>query len=117
MRARIVLPFVVIALAACGSDSTGPTPPAHFSTINVTNDGFVPALDTVQTNTLVTWTVTSGDQSHVIRFTSNVPNGGNPNSNVIANGQSASTTFLQTGSYTYDDSLHTSHSGTVVVIQ
>jgi plastocyanin len=117
MRVRIVLPFIAIALAACGSDSTGPKAPDHFATIDVTNDGFTPALDTVQTNTLVTWTVTSGDDSHVIRFTSNVPSGGNPNSNTIVNGQSAATTFLAVGSYTYDDSLHTSHTGTVVVIQ
>ena len=115
MRIRIVLPLVVIALAACGGSSTGPTPPAHFKTINVTNDGFTPAADTVLANTLVTWTVTSGDQSHVIRFTSNVPSGGNPNSNVIVNGQSVSTTFLQARTYTYDDSLHTSHTGSVVV--
>ena len=114
MRVRIVLPFVAMALAACGG-STGPKQPAHFLTISVTNDGFSPATDTVQANTLVTWTVISGDQSHVVRFTSNVPSGGNPNSNVIVNGQSASTTFLQTGSYTYDDSLHTSHTGTILV--
>jgi plastocyanin len=115
MRIRLVLPFVAIALAACGGSSTGPTQPAHFATISVTNDGFAPVVDTVATNTLVTWTVTSGDQSHVIRFTSSVPSGGNPNSSVIVDGQSASTTFLRTGTYTYDDSLHTSHSGTVIV--
>ncbi len=115
MRARIVLPFVIVVLAACGGSSTGPKPPSHFKTINVSNSGFSPAADTVQTNTLVTWTVISGDESHVIRFTSNVPSGGNPNSNVIVNGQSASTTFLQVGSYSYDDSLHTEHTGVVVV--
>jgi plastocyanin len=115
MRVRLVLPMVAIALAACGGGSTGPTPPAHFATIDVSNSGFAPAFDTVQTNTLVTWTVISGDDSHVIRFTSNVPSGGNPNSNTLVNGQSASTTFLATGTYTYDDSLHTEHTGTVVV--
>jgi plastocyanin len=114
MRVRLVLPLVAIALAACGG-STGPTPPAHFLTINVTNAGFSPALDTVQANTLVTWTVISGDDSHVIRFTSNIPSGSNPNSNTIVNGQSASTTFLRTGSYSYDDSLHIGNTGTIVV--
>ena len=115
MRVPLVLPLVAIALAACGGSSTGPTPPAHFATINVTNSGFAPAADTVAANTLVTWTVTSGDQHHVIRFTSNVPSGGNPNSKEIVNGQSASTTFLQMGTYQYDDSLHIDHSGTVTV--
>ena len=115
MRVRLVLPLVAIALAACGGSSTGPTPPAHFSTIQVSNNGFLPVVDTVQTNTLVTWTVISGDDSHVIRFTNHVPSGSNPNSNTIVNGQSASTTFLQTGSYTYDDSLHIGNTGTIVV--
>ncbi len=115
MRVRLVLPFAAIALAACGSDSTGPKPPAHFSTIVVSDTGFAPSALTVQTNTLVTWSVTSGSDHHVIRFTSNVPSGGNPNSNVLVNGQSASTTFLQTGAYTYDDSLHAEHHGSITV--
>ncbi len=115
MRVPLVVPLVAIALAACGGSSTGPTPPAHFSTISVTDSGFAPAAVTVASNTLVTWTVTSGDQHHVIRFTSNVPSGGNPNSNEIVNGQSANTTFLQLGTYQYDDSLHIAHTGTVTV--
>ncbi|MEO8881027.1 MAG: cupredoxin domain-containing protein [Gemmatimonadaceae bacterium] len=116
MRVRLVLPFVVIAfVAACGGSSTGPKPPAHFSTIIVSDTGFAPSALSVQTNTLVTWSVTSGANQHVIRFTSNVPSGGNPNSNVIVNGQSASTTFLQSGTYTYDDSLHAEHHGSIVV--
>ena len=115
MRVHLVLPLVALALAACGGSSTGPTPPAHFSTIIVNDSGFAPTTLTVQTNTLVTWSVTSGLDLHVIRFTNNVPQGGNPNSNTLHSGQSASTTFLATGSYTYDDSLHTSHTGTVVV--
>ncbi|MEP7087334.1 MAG: cupredoxin domain-containing protein [Gemmatimonadota bacterium] len=115
MRVRLVLPFVAIALAACGGSTTAPKAPAHFSTIIVSDTGFAPSALTVQTNTLVTWSVTSGSDHHVIRFTSNVPSGGNPNSNVIVNGQSASTTFLQTGSYTYDDSLHAEHHGSIMV--
>jgi plastocyanin len=115
MKVRIVLPLVAIALAACGGSSTAPIPPAHFSGISITNSGFSPVVDTVQTNTLVTWTVTSGDQHHVIRFTSNVPSGSNPNSSDLSVGQSAATTFLQTGTFQYDDSLHTGNTGTVLV--
>ena len=115
MRVRLVLPLVALALAACGGGSTGPTPPAHLSAISVTNNGFTPVADTVQTNTLVTWTVTTGDDHHVIRFTSNVPQGSNPNSNDIVQGQSASTTFLQPGTYLYEDSLHIDLTGSVVV--
>jgi plastocyanin len=114
MRVRLVLPFVAIAIAACGSDSTAPKP-AHTEDISITNDGFIPEVDTVQTNTLVTWTVTAGDDSHVIRFTGDIPQGGNPNSGTLTLNQKASTTFLQTGTFTYEDSLHTSHTGVIVV--
>ncbi|MGH7621911.1 MAG: cupredoxin domain-containing protein, partial [Gemmatimonadaceae bacterium] len=104
-----------IALAACGSDNTGPTKPAHTADIAVTDAGFAPESLDAQTNTLVTWTVTSGDFSHVIRFTGDVPSGGNPNSNTIAIGQKAATTFLQAGTYHYEDSLHTDFQGLVYV--
>lgn len=116
MRVRLVLPLVAIAFAAaCGSDSTGPTPPAHTAAISIMNNGFSPETLNVQTNTLVTWTVTSGDDSHVVRFTGTVPSGGNPNSSTLTIGQSAATTFLQTGTYHYEDSLDTSHQGVVIV--
>lgn len=115
MRVRLILPAVAIALAACGSDNTGPKPPAHTADISVTNDGFAPESLDAQTNTLVTWTVTSGDQSHVIRFTGNVPSGSNPNSSTLTIGQKASTTFLQAGTYHYEDSLHTDLHGLVFV--
>ena len=114
MRVRLVLPFVAIAIAACGSDSTAPKP-AHTADISITNDGFTPETLLAQTNTLVTWTVTSGDDSHVIRFTGSIPQGGNPNSGTLTLNQKASTTFLQTGTFTYEDSLHTSHTGVVIV--
>ncbi|MDQ2768845.1 MAG: cupredoxin domain-containing protein [Gemmatimonadota bacterium] len=116
MRLRLVVPFVAIAFAAaCGGSSTGPTPPAHTAAISVTNSGFAPESLDAQTNTLVTWTVTSGDDSHVIRFTGSVPSGGNPNSSTLTVGHSAATTFLQAGTYHYDDSLHTEHTGLVYV--
>jgi plastocyanin len=83
--------------------------------ISVTNSGFSPETLNAQTNTLVTWTVTSGDDSHVIRFTGSVPQGGNPNSSTLTVGQKASTTFLQTGTFNYVDTLHTEHTGVVIV--
>jgi len=116
MRVRLVLPLVVIAIAACGgSDSTGPKPPAHTADISITNSGFDPETLNAQTNTLVTWTVTSGDDSHVIRFTGSVPSGSNPNSSTLTLNQTASTTFLQAGTYNYEDTLHTEHTGVVIV--
>lgn len=116
MRVRLVLPLVAVTLAACGSDNgTGNKPPDHTASISITNDGFAPESLDAQTNTLVTWTVASGDQSHVVRFTGTVPAGGNPNSNTLAVGQQASTTFLQTGTFHYEDSLHTEHQGLVFV--
>jgi len=114
MRVRLVLPFVAIAIAACGSDSTAPKP-AHMADISVTDTGFVPETLIAQTNTLVTWTVTSGSDSHVIRFTGNIPSGSNPNSSTLTLHQTASTTFLQAGTFTYEDSLHTSHAGVGIV--
>ena len=115
MRARLILPLVAIGLAACGGSSTGPTPPAHFDSISITDNGFTPETLNVQTNTQVTWTVTSGADSHVIKFTgADLPNG-NPNSNTLTNGMSANTTFLQTGTYHYEDTLNVAHTGVVVV--
>ncbi len=116
MRVRLVLPLVAIAIAACGgSDSTGPKPPAHTAAISITNSGFNPETLNAQTNTLVTWTVTAGDNPHVIRFLGTVPQGGNPNSSTLTLGQTASTTFLQAGTYNYEDTLETSHTGVVIV--
>jgi plastocyanin len=116
MRVRLVLPLAAIAIAACGgSDSTGPKPPAHTAAIAITNSGFAPETLNAETNTLVTWTVTDGDDSHVIQFTGNVPQGSNPNSSTLTLGQTASTTFLQAGTYDYVDTLHTEHTGVVIV--
>jgi plastocyanin len=117
MRVRLALPLAAIAIAACGGDSTGPTqqPPAHTADISITNSGFSPETLNAQTNTLVTWTVTSGGDSHVIRFTGTVPSGSNPNSSTLTLNQTASTTFLQTGTYNYEDTLHTEHTGVVIV--
>jgi plastocyanin len=114
MKVRLVLPLVAIALAACGGSSTAPPPP-HLAGISITNSGFSPVVDTVQTNTRITWTVTSGDQHHVIRFTVPAPTGSDPNSSDLSLGQTASTTFLQTGTFEYEDTLHTANTGTVVV--
>jgi len=114
MRVRLVLPLVAIAFAAaCGSDSTGPKPPDHTAAISITDAGFAPESLDVQLNTLVTWTVTSGSLSHVIQFVGNDLPGGNPNSNTLVNGQTASTTFLTAGTYHYRDTLNTSFTGLV----
>jgi plastocyanin len=118
MRVRLILPLAVIAIAACGgSDNTGPKQPDHTASIDITDNGFDPESLDVQLNTLVTWHVTSGSMHHVIRFTDNVPSGSNPNSSELVSGQSASTTFLQAGTYHYDDSLHTGFTGLVYAHQ
>jgi plastocyanin len=115
MRVRLVLPILAIAFAAaCGDDNgTGIKPPDHTAGISVTDAGFTPESLDVQLNTLVTWTVTSGNLSHVIQFTGSVPSGGNPNSSTLTTGQSASTTFLQAGTYHYRDSVNTAFTGLV----
>ena len=113
MRVRLILPFVAVALAACGSDSTGPKPPVDTQTITVSNDAFSPGTLSVVSNTRVIWQSSQG--SHVIRFTGTVPNGSNPNSSTFDVGQSVNTIFLQLGTYAYEDTLHSGHTGAVVV--
>jgi plastocyanin len=116
MRVRLVLPVLAVAFAAaCGSDSTGPKPPDHTASISITDNGFDPESLDVQLNTLVTWTVTSGSLDHVIQFTGTVPSGGNPNSSVLTTGHTASTTFLQAGTYHYRDTLNTGAGFTALV--
>lgn len=116
MRVRLVLPVVAIAFAAaCGSDSTGPKPPDHTATIFVSDTGFAPDSLDAQTNTLVTWTVNAGANQHVIRFTGITLPGGNPSSDTITVGQSAATTFTKTGTYHYEDAVHTEHTGLIYV--
>lgn len=116
MRARLILPLVAVALAACGGDSgTGPPPPVDTQTIIVSDSAFDPAALTVISNTRVIWKATDGTQSHVIRFTGTVPQGNNPNSSIFGAGDSVNTIFLKIGTFTYEDSLHTGHTGTITV--
>jgi plastocyanin len=117
MRVRLVLPLVAIAFAAaCGSDdSTGPNPPEHQASIAVSDTGFAPDSLDAQLSTLVTWTVTTGDDKHVNRFVgTDLPNG-NPSSDTIKVGESAATTFITAGTYHYEDAVHPEHTGLVYV--
>lgn len=113
MRVRLILPFVAVALAACGGSSTGPKPPVDTQTITVSNSGFSPETLSVVSNTKVIWQATDGP--HVIRFTGSVPSGSNPNSSTFGAGQNVNTIFLQLGTYTYEDSLHTENDGVIIV--
>lgn len=118
MRVRLILPLVAVALAACGgSSSTGPPPPVDTQTITVTNAGFDPTALSVVSNTKVIWQATDGP--HVIRFTGSVvPDSSNPNSpkfGATASVSSVNTIFLTTGTYTYEDTLFTGHTGTITV--
>lgn len=114
MRARLILPLVAIALAACGGDNgTGIKPPVDTQTITVTNAGFDPATLDVVSNTKVIWRSTEG--THVVSFTGTIPAGSDPNSPTFASGSSVNTTFVQVGTYTYKDSLNAGNTGTITV--
>ena len=116
MRVRLIMPFVAVALAACGSSSTGPKPPVDTQTIEVSNAAFTPPTLSVVSNTKIIWHSTDGP--HVIRFTGTVPTGSDPNSSTFGAGTSVSsvnTIFLTTGTYTYEDTLFTGHIGTITV--
>jgi plastocyanin len=115
MRARLLLPLAAVALAAaCGGDSgTNVPPPVATEVFTVTNSGFSPETLNVVSNTRVIWRVTEG--THVISFTGQVPAGGNPNSRTLTAVDSVSTIFLQTGTYTFRDSLNATHTGVVIV--
>lgn len=118
MRVRLILPLVAVALAACGgSSSTGPPPPVDTQTIEVSNAAFTPPTLSVVSNTKIIWHSTDGP--HVIRFTGSVvPDSSNPNSPPFGASESVSsvnTTFLTTGTYTYEDTLFTGHTGTITV--
>ena len=115
MRARLILPLVAIALAACGGDNgTGIKPPVDTQTITVTNAGFDPATLDVVSNTKVIWQSTGRNARHFVhRDDSRRQRSEQPVPSRA--GGSVNTTFLQVGTYTYKDSLNAGNTGTITV--
>jgi plastocyanin len=126
-----LLPFVLLALAACGGGggSAGtptqpakPVLPSSPTDVIVNNNNFAPAALTVATGATVTWTwnaCTGGDGygngqtcvSHSVVF----DGAGAPSSSLQSDG-SYTRQFTAPGTYTYHCGVHgTAMSGSVVV--
>ena len=86
-----------------------PAPAPSSASISISNFAFSPASLTVKKGTTVTWTNQDG-----VTHTVTGDNGG-PSSGDLANGQSYSYTFNQTGTFTYHCSIHTFMKATVIV--
>jgi len=118
MRVRFV-PFVaLVCLAACGSDTSGPTPPTSTNKtvdINTIGDTFAPAFQSVSLGDTVRWSFSGGSdgQGHNVRFTprtSSTP----ADINVLKTG-SASRVFTAKGTFNYVCDVHPGMNGQIVV--
>ena len=83
------------------------------STNNVTiqGDAFTPSSLTVKVGDTVTW-INNDNHDHTVTSDNGTFNSGN-----IANGSTFSFTFNTAGTYSYNCSIHTSMTGTIVVNQ
>ena len=95
-----LLLFIALASTAAGATAT----------VNIMNFSFMPATLTINAGDTVTWT--NLDQAaHSAVFA-----GGGPQTPVLGNGQSASISFANAGTFNYQCGIHgASMSGTVVV--
>lgn len=113
--AVIVSAGALIALAACGSSSTGINPNPHpvNHTVIISNTGFSPDTVSSAVGDTVTWT--SSDGVHAISFIASLSPDSLAGSGPIAMGQSKFTIFLKAGTYTYLDDSVTADTGVVQV--
>jgi len=113
--AVIVSAGALIALAACGSSSTGVNPNPHpvNHTVTISNSGFTPDTVTSAVGDTVTWT--SSDGVHAISFIASLSPDSLASSGPIAMGQSKFTIFLKAGTYTYLDDSVVADTGVVQV--
>ena len=126
---RLAIVGLVFSVAACGGggaavdavatpDPTGgsepavtPPSPSSATVVTTTGSSFSPATINVAVGAAVTWRI-SGN-THNVTFGSSKPAEGNvPNT---ASGGSATRTFPNSGTYTYECSLHSGMTGQVIV--
>jgi plastocyanin len=89
-----------------------PAPSGGSNEIAIKNFAFSPAILTIKTGTMVTWTNQDGAVHQI------VSDPGTPaafNSVSLANGVSYQFTFTQPGTYTYHCTVHPSMKGTIIV--
>ncbi len=100
-------PMITAVSTVTGTATVSPTV-TTVNTVNITSGGYDPAIITVPSGTMVTWTNTD-TVSHTVTSTSGVFDSS------LDSGQSFSYTFSTPGSYNYSDSNNASMSGTVIV--
>ena len=103
----------IVAVAACGSDSTSPSgggasgPPVQTNQVSVGNDFFDPANIQVPVGTTVTWTWNSGGTAHNVTFADTA-------SANLTGGATFSRTFGTAGTFAYSCTIH-GQTGSVLV--
>jgi plastocyanin len=103
----------MVAVAACGSDSTSPGgggasgPPVQTNQVSVGNDFFDPANIQVPVGTTVTWTWNSGGTAHNVTFADTA-------SANLTGGATFSRTFGTAGTFAYSCTIH-GQTGSVLV--
>jgi plastocyanin len=108
MHRLLLLPVVVLALAAASPTSAG-TPTQSAVTVRITSTGFDPATVSVQNGDEITWTNTDTAPRQV------VADDGSFKSDVLAPGQSFTHAFSDAGTFGYHGGIKTSHRGAVSV--
>jgi plastocyanin len=101
---------VTLATAACSGGSPAAQPGGTGTAVSIANFSFQPATITVPVGTTVTWT-NNDSTGHTV-----VADDGSFKSATLAPGATFSHTFATTGTFAYLCSLHTSMTGTVVVV-
>jgi plastocyanin len=106
----IVTSLLVLVGVACGS--SGPAKPLPPNTVRAANFSFTPATLTVAVGTTVTWEIDEPDAPHnVVSLSGPLSfNSGDP----VGRG-TFRFTFTKSGTYTYECSVHTGMTGTIVV--
>jgi plastocyanin len=111
MRSLNVFAFAsLIAVAACGSDSTtAPSAPVSSNAVTISNNQFSSSNIQVSAGTTVTWTWASNASQHNVSFSDGTTSG-NRGANATF-----TRTFATAGTFSYFCTLHSGMTGTVTV--
>ncbi|MCK9579946.1 MAG: cupredoxin domain-containing protein [Methanoregula sp.] len=93
-----------------------PTPSVNDNTISIKRDGFSPATMTVKKGSTVRWVnLDSTDDPALYNPTHRIKIIGVDTGQTLSPGQGWSRVFTDTGSFDYEDMIHTDMHGTVIV--
>jgi plastocyanin len=117
MRVRIVSVIALTFLAACGSDSSGVTPPGSNKTVDIftIGDTFSPTFTSLSVGDTARWNFSGGSdgQGHNVRF--NPRTADSPSDiNVLKTG-TAVRVFTAKGTYNYVCDVHPGMNAQIVV--